>query len=78
MGLLGRHVVDKTGLTGMFDFTLEWSPDPPAGSEPNPDEIAPGPAFSKALFDQSGLRLISGSGPVEILVVDRIEHPSEN
>jgi uncharacterized protein (TIGR03435 family) len=77
---LGRPLVNRTGLSGRFDFTLAWaaepgpsSPDSPAGaSEP------PGPSAIQAFRDQLGLKLESARGPVPILVIDRVERPSEN
>jgi len=78
MGQLARPVVDRTGLTGSFDFTLEWSPDipPQAPGEPAPD--AQGPSFQEALREQLGLKLEPTKGPQPILIVDKVEKPSEN
>jgi uncharacterized protein (TIGR03435 family) len=85
---LGRTVVDKTGLTGNYDFTLKWAPDPgspmfkgpgvpPAAADaPAPD--AGGPSLFTALQEQLGLKLESQKAPVEILVIDHVERPSEN
>jgi uncharacterized protein (TIGR03435 family) len=67
---LGRIVVDKTGLSGSYDFTLEWAPDEA------PDSSAP--SLVTALREQLGLRLESQESPVEVLVIDSIERPSEN
>jgi uncharacterized protein (TIGR03435 family) len=79
-GTLGRPVLDQTGLNGRFDFTLEWTPEPsgppPADGAPAPDP--PGPTFLQALHDQLGLKLESTIGPVRIMIVDRVERPSEN
>ena len=85
---LGRPVVDKTGLTGYFDFNLEWTPDETQGSgmlfgEKPPLDSAPpvgssGPSIFTALQEQLGLKLESQKGPVEVLVIDRIEKPTEN
>lgn len=80
MGRLGRPLVDRTGLTGRFDFTLEWSPEPgeplmaPGGAAPDPQ----GPTFLEALRDQLGFKLEAGRGPLPTLVVDRVDRPSEN
>src|SRR5207247_1308598 len=79
-GAIGRRVVDKTGVSGGFDFKLEWSP---TIGEPNPDraEVAsdPGlPTLFTALQEQLGLRLEAHKGPIEVLVIDRAEKPSEN
>jgi uncharacterized protein (TIGR03435 family) len=80
MGQLARPVVDETGLSGRFDFTLEWSPEtngvPPASGEPVPDPQ--GPSFQAALREQLGLKLESTKAPLRILVIDRVERPSQN
>jgi uncharacterized protein (TIGR03435 family) len=79
--LLGRSVVDQTGLTGKFDIHAEWSPDDrlqlPPGAAPPPADTT-GPSIFTAFQEQLGLRIESQRGPVEILVVDRAERPSEN
>jgi uncharacterized protein (TIGR03435 family) len=72
---LGRPVIDRTGLNGRFDFTLEWSPE--AANPENPPDL-PGPTFLDALREQLGLRLESTRGPVKTLVIDHVERPSEN
>lgn len=86
-GQLGRPVIDKTGLAGKYDFELEWSPDPgqnfgPAGFPPGAAAPPPtdpnGPTLFTALQEQLGLRLESGKGPIEMILIDRIEKPSEN
>jgi len=82
---LGRPVIDRTGLKGNFDFKLEWTPDPgqPAAMPANgPDAPPPpdpnGPSIFTAVQEQLGLRLESQKGPVEMLVIDKVEKPSEN
>jgi uncharacterized protein (TIGR03435 family) len=79
LGQLGRPVVDRTGLTGRFDFEIEWAPEP--NGPPSPDVGAvsdsSGPLI-EALHDQLRLKLESTRGPIETLVVDHIERPSEN
>jgi uncharacterized protein (TIGR03435 family) len=87
---LGREVIDKTGLTGKYSFTLKWTPDPgqsgmpmgPGGGPPPTDNApapdASGPSLFTAIQEQLGLKLESTKGPVEILVIDHIEKPSEN
>ena len=67
---LGRIVIDKTGLSGAYDWTLEWDPDPAADSTR--------PSLVTALQVQLGLRLEAQKGPMEVLVIDRAEHASEN
>jgi uncharacterized protein (TIGR03435 family) len=63
-----RIIVDKTGLTGSFDFDLDWAQDPSAD--------ASGPSLFTAMQEQLGLRLESARGPVEVLVVDGAQPPS--
>jgi uncharacterized protein (TIGR03435 family) len=76
---LGRVVLNETGLTGRYDLTLRWTPDdaPPPLLNGEPDPNAP-PGIFTAIQEQLGLKLESGKGPVPVLVIDRIEHPSEN
>jgi uncharacterized protein (TIGR03435 family) len=75
---VGRVVVDKTGLSGGYDFTLTWMPEPAAG----PDAPTPAdpdlPSIFSALQEQLGLRLQSAKGPVEALVIDHAEKPDAN
>ena len=81
-----RPVVDKTGLTGKYDFVLEWTPEAGAdaraqgfGDGINEPAPAPGgPTIFTALQEQLGLRLESQKGPVQTIVIDRAEKPSEN
>jgi uncharacterized protein (TIGR03435 family) len=82
-----RLVLDRTGLTGSYDFTLVWTPErilfppgvPPEVLENMPNRPpADGPSLSTALQEQLGLKLESGRGPVEIIVIDGAEKPSEN
>ena len=78
MGQLGRPVVDRTELSGSFDFTLEWLPETPpqAPGAPEPDTQAP--SFEAALREQLGLKLESTKAPRPILIIDHVERPSEN
>ena len=83
MGRLDRPVVDQTGLTGRYDFTIEFAPEPngPAPAPPNPDAPPPdpqGPTFVIALREQLGLKLQASKAPLPILVVDHLERPSGN
>ena len=74
-----RPVVDRTGITGMFDFDLEWVPDAQFGGRvilPAPDTSKPG--LFTALQEQIGLRLEPTRGPGQVLIVDRIERPTAN
>jgi uncharacterized protein (TIGR03435 family) len=70
---MGLQIFDKTGLTGSYDFVLEWTPDAEPGA---PDSL--GPTIFTALQEQLGLRLDSAKGPVDTIVIDRIERPSAN
>ena len=75
-GIMGRPVNDGSGLTGQYDFKLEWAPDP--GSSPEHPDDTTGPSIFTALSDQLGLRVTSTKGPVQVYVIEKIEHPSEN
>ncbi len=77
---LGHTLVDQTGLTGKYDFKIEWSP-APSGSAPLADETqtdSAGPTFQKALKDQLGLKLVKRQAAVQVLVIDHVEKPTEN
>ncbi len=85
--ILGRTVQDHTGLSGEYDFNLEWTPDigdgpgfkgMPKDSPPEAPQAADGPSIFTAIQEQLGLKLESRKGPVEMLVIDRAEKPSEN
>lgn len=71
---LDRPVIDKTGLTGKYDYHLEFSD----AGQPAPSADALGPSVLTAFQDQLGLKLTAGTGPVEVLVIDHVEKPSEN
>ena len=80
---LGRPVIDRTELKGLYDLSLQWD-DAPVGRGGVPGlEAAAAPGNDKgsiftAIQDQLGLRLDSQRAPVEVIVVDRIERPSRN
>ena len=61
---LGRIVLDRTGLSGVFDLDLEWTPDPS------------GPSIFTAVQEQLGLKLESSKGPVDVLVIESVEQPT--
>jgi bla regulator protein blaR1 len=75
---LDRVILDRTGLSGTYDISLEFSPvavgPPPPGF--TPDET--GLTFSQALQDQLGLKLEPQLGPVDVVVIDYVQQPSEN
>jgi len=77
--VLDRPVVDQTGLSGTYDFDLEWTPDENqfGGSLPQSPESTK-PSLFIAMQEQLGLRLEATRGPVRALVIDRVERPSEN
>jgi bla regulator protein blaR1 len=80
VGNLGRPVVDKTGLSGTFDFTLnfvrESNQSVPPGTEAQPE--AQGPTILEAVQEQLGLKLKPVKETMKILVVDHVEEPSPN
>ncbi len=82
---VGRTIVDKTGLSGLYDIKLEWTPELgqgaviPGGPEPPPPAAdLSGPSIFTALQEQLGLRLESTRGPVEVLVIQSAEKPTDN
>jgi uncharacterized protein (TIGR03435 family) len=80
-GNLDRPVVDRTGLDGKFDYRLDWTPEPSVSAPPNPDAPPadlPETTFLQALREQLGLKLESTKGPIQTLVIDHIDRPSEN
>jgi len=68
-GMTDRAVIDKTGLIGKYEWTLEWSPDA---------EDVTRPSLFTALPEQFGLKLETGKGPVDVIVIDHINRPSQN
>jgi uncharacterized protein (TIGR03435 family) len=83
-----REWIDKTGLTGWFNIRLTWSVDPalvapaPGGQNAADQPAAPiepgGPSLFTALQEQLGLKLESSNSPVQVLVIDHVERPTEN
>jgi uncharacterized protein (TIGR03435 family) len=73
---LDRAVIDKTGITGAFDFHLEWEPQRTSSAIQTDDSGAA--SIFTAVQEQLGLKLGAAKGPVEFLVIDRAEKPSEN
>jgi uncharacterized protein (TIGR03435 family) len=87
---LGRLVIDNTGLTAKYDFTLQWTPDTNQGARLKPfddGQSAAGntlpaensePSLFTAIQEQLGLKLKSEKDSVPLLVIDHIERPSAN
>jgi uncharacterized protein (TIGR03435 family) len=78
--ILDRPVVDKTGLSGRYDFDLEWAPDETqfGGDVPPASAAATSPPLFEAIQQELGLRLEATKGPVDALVVDTAERPAAN
>jgi uncharacterized protein (TIGR03435 family) len=75
--MVRRQVVDRTGLEGRYDFQLNFSPD--LGLSTSRDSLTDsGPSIFTALQEQLGLRLDSSKGPVESVVIDHAEKPTED
>jgi uncharacterized protein (TIGR03435 family) len=74
-GTLGRPVIDRTALQGAFDIDLTYGSQAPALESSAPTDI---PALTTALREQLGLRLEAARAPVDVLVIDRVEAPSDN
>jgi uncharacterized protein (TIGR03435 family) len=83
---LSRPVIDKTNLSGQFDFALRWSPAPGEDGGPTGKGLPPhatdqpaatpdGPSIFTALREQLGLRLKAARGPFELIVIDSVELP---
>jgi len=86
-GRLGRPVVDLTGIKGVFDLKLSWTPDPAMVKNPAENKESPavdsmsdpsGLSIFSALQEQLGLRLEARKVPGEIIVIDHLERPAEN
>jgi uncharacterized protein (TIGR03435 family) len=86
-GRLGRPVLNLTGINGVFDVKLKWTPDPATVRNPAENKESPsvdstsdpsGPSIFSALQEQLGLRLEARKVSDEILVIDHLERPSEN
>jgi bla regulator protein blaR1 len=83
---LGRSVLDKTGLTGRYDYTLRWTPDDAPPPTPGGDASAhadvandaTGVSLITAIQEQLGLKLEAQKGTVDVIVIDHIDLPSAN
>ena len=78
-----RQVIDRTGLTGFYDLTLKWTQEPAVGTSlfgvppaPPPPADPDAPNIFTAVQEQLGLKLEAGRGPVEVVVIDRLEKPT--
>jgi uncharacterized protein (TIGR03435 family) len=79
----GREVVDRTGLTGTYDFSLSWTPlQAAAASADGNGNLLPADAGGASLFaaivEQLGLKLVPAKRSAQVLVIDHIEQPSPN
>jgi uncharacterized protein (TIGR03435 family) len=75
MATLRRPVVDETGLKGGYDFWIDWTPE---DTRNDPENGETGGTFRQALKSQLGLKLAPRNEPVEVLVIDHVEEPTEN
>jgi uncharacterized protein (TIGR03435 family) len=71
-GFADRPVLDKTGLTGAYDLKLQWSDDSQAAQDSG------APSLFTAVQEQLGLKLEAQRSPVEVLIIDQAERPTEN
>jgi uncharacterized protein (TIGR03435 family) len=84
-GILDRPVLDETGLSGQWDFTLKWTPDetqfaglPVRPPSPPADDASPLPPLFTAIQEQLGLKLEGQKADVPVVVIDHVDHPSPN
>jgi len=76
---LGKNVVDKTGMTGQYDFNLQWSEAAANRDGASNDAVpAAGPSLFDAIQEQLGLKLVPQQGPLDVLVIDHVEWPEAN
>ncbi len=80
VGVLGRKVVDRTGVMGKFDIHVQWTPDQaPAGVDAGAASTADAaPPLFTVLEEQLGLKVESGRGPVDVLVIEHVERPTDD
>ena len=82
--IVERPVVDQTALPDRYDFTLRWTPETAAAPAAGPDASTPAvsadapPDLFTAIQQQLGLKLDPTKAPVEVLVIDKVQKPSEN
>jgi uncharacterized protein (TIGR03435 family) len=75
---MDRPVVNQTGLQGVFNLTLQWSPDSARPANPQNGAATEGPSIFTAIQEQLGLRLRAQKVPVDVLVIDHAERPDAN
>lgn len=89
LSFLDRPVIDRTSITGRFDFLLRFTPDDTTpgirglwdrqrARQQTPDDLPPGPSIFSAIQEQLGLKLEATRGPRDFLVIDQAERPSAN
>jgi uncharacterized protein (TIGR03435 family) len=71
-----RPIVDRTGLTGSTDFTLDFAPQ--SAIDTGASSPSALPSIFTALEEQLGMKLKTETGPVDVIVIDRVEEPTEN
>jgi uncharacterized protein (TIGR03435 family) len=83
--ILDRPVIDETGLTGKWDFALQWTPDetqfggaPMKITPPAANDAGTAPPLFKAIQEQMGLKLEARKAQVPVVVIDHVDHPSPN
>jgi uncharacterized protein (TIGR03435 family) len=76
--IVGRIVIDRTGLTDRYDLELTWTPDQPRQATDLLALDPSGVSLFTALQEQLGLRLSGGHGPVDVLVIDSVSPPTHN
>jgi len=77
-GKLERPIIDETGLRGKYTFDLRWTPALAAPSDVAAPGITDPPNLLSAIDEQLGLRLLGSKGPVKVLVIDKVQRPTEN
>jgi uncharacterized protein (TIGR03435 family) len=79
---LERVVVDRTGLSGVFDVDLDFAPQGlpggPLGADANAPDLSGSPSIFTAIQEQLGLKLEPTTGPLDVLIIDHVEEPSAN
>jgi hypothetical protein len=75
---LGRDIIDKTEIKGRYDLTLKWTQDAGATTDSAASSADSGPSIFTAVLEQLGLKLEPAKAPVQVLVIDHAEMPSEN